>query len=65
MKETRDTSSNTVTKQPQPSVPTHGNWAQERGFGQQISTSSSLKQYDLRLADNPLPTMPKVAVPGS
>jgi hypothetical protein len=35
-----------------PIVPTHGNWAEERGFGQQTSRAS--EQYDLKLADPPL-----------
>ena len=36
-----------------PVVPTHGNWAEERGFGQQISPASNLNQYDLKLTDPP------------
>lgn len=36
-----------------PTVPTHGNWGEERGFGQQTSASSDVKQYDLRLTDLP------------
>jgi hypothetical protein len=45
----------TETQAIQTSVPTHGNWAEERGFGQQISVSSDPKQYDLNLLDRNRP----------
>ena len=41
----------TETQAIQPDVPTHGNWEEERGFGQQISVSSDPKQYDLNLRE--------------
>ena len=36
-----------------PTVPTHVNWAEERGFGQQTSPAPSVKQYDLKLTEPP------------
>jgi len=39
--------------QAMPTVPTYGNWAEERGFGQQTSPVSDSKQYDLKLTDPP------------
>lgn len=32
-------------------VPTHGNWVEERGFGQQTSAASQPSQYDLPLRE--------------
>jgi len=52
MEEKREASSGgSETKTP--IVPTHGNWAEERGFGQQISPASNISQYDLKLTDPP------------
>jgi hypothetical protein len=34
-----------------PVVPTHGNWNEERAFGQQTSAAAGKVQYNLRLAE--------------
>lgn len=40
-------------EQETPTIPIHGNWAEERGFGQQTSPAANLKQYELKLTDAP------------
>jgi hypothetical protein len=52
MKKTSEAQS-AVREPKAPVVPTHGNWAEERGFGQQTSPAANLRQYDLKLIDPP------------